>query len=56
MDNIMVAISAFLLVILLKDIIILNIYMHLRFCATLDRITDVSQARIFLLDNSYLLR
>ncbi len=56
MDNVLFAISIFLLVILLKDIITRIVYMRPRFSVARDRITYFSQARIVLLDNSYFLR
>ena len=56
MDNALVAISLFLLVILLKDIITRIVYMSPRFSVARNTISYFSQARIVLLDNSYLLR
>ena len=56
MDNVLVATSLFLLVILLKDIITRIVYMQPRFSVADNTITYFSQARIVLLDNSFLLR
>ena len=56
MDNVLVAIFPFLLVILLKDIITRIAYMRPRFYVAHDNTTYFSQARIVLLDNSFLLR
>ncbi len=55
-DNVLVAVSLFLLGTLLKDIITRIVYMRPRFSPDHDNITYFSQARIVLLDNSYLLR
>ncbi len=56
LDNVLVAVSFFLLLLLLKDIITTIVYMRPRFCAASDTVTYFSQARIVLFDNSYLLR
>ncbi len=55
-DNVLVAISLFVLVILLKDAIARIVYMRPRFSTTSDTLTYFSQARIVLLDNNFLLR
>ncbi len=55
-DNVLVAISLFVLVILLKDMITRIVYARPRFSVARDTITYFSQARIVLLDNSFLLR
>ncbi len=56
MDNVLAAKSLFLLVILLKDIITRIVYMCPRFSVARNTISYFSQARILLLDKSYLLR
>ncbi len=53
-DNILVAILLFLLVFLLKHIINRIVYMRTRFSGSRETITYFSQARIVLLDNSFL--
>ncbi len=56
MDNVLVAIALFLLVTLLKDVITRIVYMRTRFSLAYNNIIYFSQARIALLDNSFLLR
>ncbi len=56
MENSLAAISIFLLVIMLKDLINRIVYMRPRFSVAYNNITYFSQARIVLLDNSFLLR
>ncbi len=55
-DSVLVTIRLFVLVILLKDIIVRFVYMRPRRGTEGDTITYFSQARIVLLDNSFLLR
>ena len=55
LDNILVAVSLFLLVILLKNIITRIMSMRRRVSVAHDNIAYFSQARIVLLDNSFLL-
>ncbi len=56
LDNVLIATSLFVLVILLKDITMRIVYMRQRFSEASDTIKYFSQARILLLDNSFLFR